>query len=187
MGRYIVRRLLWVVALLFLVRALTFVVFYVFPSSDPAALRAGRSASPSVVREIRHNLGLDKSIYVQYFRYMKGVVLHFDLGYSYQNNQDVKSQIFDRLPATISLTVGAVVVWMLMGVLVRIVSAVRSRTLLDRASMGLSLLAISAPVYWLGLVALYLFAKDIGRFPIFDGAGSYTGLTNNAGQWFGSL
>jgi peptide/nickel transport system permease protein len=187
MGRYLVRRLLWVVVLLFLVSALTFVVFYVFPSSDPAQLRAGRSASPSVVREIRENLGLDQPIYTQYYRYMKGVVTKFDLGYSYQNNQNVKAQIFERLPATISLTFGAVVVWLLVGLAVGIISAVRRRSVLDRVAMGGALLAISAPVYWLGLVSLYLFAKDIGQFPIFDGAGTYTPISENPAKWFGSL
>jgi peptide/nickel transport system permease protein len=187
MGRYIIRRLLWVIVLLFLVSALTFVIFYVFPSSDPAALRAGRSASPSVVAEIRKNLGLSDPIYLQYYHYMKGVVLHFDLGYSYQNSQDVKSQILDRLPATISLTLGAVVIWVLVGVTIGIISATRPRSVVDRVSMGGALLAISAPVYWLGLVMLYLFAKDIGQFPLFDGAGSYVPFTDNPAKWFGSL
>ena len=187
MGRYIIRRLLWVIVLLFLVSALTFVIFYVFPSSDPAALRAGRSASPSVVAEIRKNLGLSDPIYVQYFHYMKRVVFHFDLGYSYQNSQNVKSQIFDRLPATISLTFGAVIIWIVVGVGVGIISAVRRRTFVDRASMGGALLAISAPVYWLGLVSLYLFAKDIGQFPLFDGAGTYVPISQNPLHWAGSL
>src|SRR5215212_6352954 len=187
MGRYLVRRLLWVVVLLFLVSALTFVVFYVFPSSDPAQLRAGRSASPSVVREIRKNLGLDQPIYTQYYRYMKKVVTKFDFGYSYQNNQRVWPQIRERLPATVSLTVGAVIVWIVVGLGVGIISAVRRRSVLDRVAMGGALLAISAPVYWLGLVSLYLFAKDIGQFPIFDGAGTYTPISENPAKWFGSL
>jgi peptide/nickel transport system permease protein len=95
--------------------------------------------------------------------------------------------IFERLPATISLTVGAVVVWLMVGIPVGIISAIRRRSVLDRVTMGASLLAISAPVYWLGLVGLYLFANDIGKVHIFDGAGTYTGLTSDPGQWFGSL
>src|SRR5919202_4692179 len=113
MGRYVIRRLLWVVVLLFLVSLLTFVVFYSFPSADPAQLRAGRQPNPQLVEQIRHNLGLDKPWYVQYWRYMKNLVLHFDFGYSYQSNVAVRHLIFDRLPATISLTVGAAVVWLL--------------------------------------------------------------------------
>src|SRR4051795_7164052 len=100
---YIIRRLLWVVLLLFVVSALTFVIFYLFPSADPAQLRAGRQPNPQLVEQIRHQLGLDKPFYVQYWRYMKDLVLHFNLGRSYQNNIEVKTQIFQRLPATISL------------------------------------------------------------------------------------
>jgi peptide/nickel transport system permease protein len=187
MGRYIIRRLLWVILLLIIVSIVTFVIFYTLPSADPAVLRAGRSPNPQLIAHIRHTLGLDKPVYVQYFRYMKAVVLHFDFGYSYQNSQPVRTEIFQRLPATISLTVGAVIVWLLIGLPIGIISAIRSRSLLDRVTMGGALLAISSPVYWLGLVGLYLFAKDIGAFPLFDGAGTYTGLTSNPGRWFGSL
>src|SRR5213595_2391701 len=109
MGRYIIRRLLWLVLLLLLVSLITFIVFYAFPTADPAVLRAGRQPNPQLVEQIRHNLGLDRPWPVQYFDYMKRLVLHFDSGYSYQNNISVKQQIFDRLPATISLTIGAAV------------------------------------------------------------------------------
>jgi peptide/nickel transport system permease protein len=187
MGRYIIRRLLWVVVLLFVVSAVTFIIFYALPSADPAALRAGRSPSPQLIASIRHNLGLDRPIYVQYWLYMKGVVLHFNFGYSYQFSQPVKSLIFSRLPATISLTIGAVIVWLLISMPIGIISAVNSRSILDRSTMTGALLAISAPVYWLGLVSLYLFANDIGVIKIFDGAGTYTGLTSNPGRWFGSM
>ena len=187
MGRYIIRRVLWVVLLLFIVSAVTFVIFYTLPSADPAALRAGKSPSPQLIAQIRHTLGLDKSVPEQYWLYMKKLVLHFDFGYSFQDSQPVRTEILTRLPATISLTIGAVVVWLLFGLPIGIISAVRSRSFFDRASMGGALLAISAPVYWLGLVGLYVFSNDIGIVKIFDGAGTYTGITDNAGRWFGSL
>jgi peptide/nickel transport system permease protein len=184
---YIIRRVLWVIVLLFVVSALTFVIFYLLPSADPAQLRAGRQPNPQLVEEIRHNLGLDKPWYEQYVDYMKQVFLHFDFGFSFQNTISVKEQIFQRLPATISLAVGAAVLWLTTGITVGIISAVRSRSLLDRATMGAALVAISAPVYWLGLLTLYLFANDIGQFKIFQGAGSYVPLSEDPGQWFGSL
>jgi peptide/nickel transport system permease protein len=187
MGRYIIRRCLWVILLLFIVSAVTFVIFYELPSADPAALRAGKSPTPALLAQIRHTLGLDQPVYVQYWRYMKDIVLHFDFGYSFQDSQPVRTEIFDRLPATISLTAGAVVVWLLIGLPVGIISAIRRRSVSDRATMGLALLAISAPVYWLGLVALYLFSNDIGLVHVFDGAGTYTGLTEDPARWFGSL
>lgn len=185
--KYLIRRLLWVVALLFLVSALTFVIFYLLPSADPAQLRAGRQASPALVASIRHHLGLDKPWYVQYFKYMKDLVLHFDFGYSYTNNVSVRTQIFDRLPATVSLALGAAAVWLVSGIAIGTISAVRRRSLFDRATMGAALVAISAPVYWLGLVALYVFASDIGKVKVFPGAGSYVPLTQDPWKWFTSL
>ena len=184
---YIIRRLMWVVLLLFVVSALTFVVFFVLPSADPAQLRAGRQPNPELVEQIRHNLGLDRPKIVQYADYMKRVFLHFDFGYSYQNTISVKEQVFARLPATISLALGAAVVWLTIGISVGIISAIRSRSLIDRAAMGTALVAISAPVYWLGLLSLYLFSNDIGQFKIFDGAGSYVPFSENPSQWFQSL
>ncbi|UTI64536.1 ABC transporter permease [Paraconexibacter antarcticus] len=173
--------------LLLIISAITFLIFYALPSTDPAQLRAGRSGSPELIASIRHNLGLDKPIYVQYYRYVKGIVLHFDFGFSYQTDAPVRQQIVDRLPATISLTVGAVILWLTLAFPVGIVSAVKRRSLVDRAAMGGALLAISAPVYWLGLVALYLFSNDIGQFKIFDGAGTYVPISQNVGTWFSSL
>jgi peptide/nickel transport system permease protein len=187
MTKYIIRRLLWVIVLLFMVSLITFVIFYLLPSADPAQLRAGRQPSPALVASIRHQLGLDKPWYSQYFHYMKQLVLHFDFGYSYTNNVPVKQQIFSRLPATISLTVGAAIIWLVVGIAIGTISAVRRRSAFDRAAMGSALVAISAPVYWLGLLALFLFASDIGKIPIFPGAGSYVPLTQNPVHWFTSL
>ena len=187
MARYIIRRLLWVIVLLLAVSLVTFLIFYLFPSGDPAAIRAGKSPSPQTIARIRHVLGLDKPIYIQFWRYIKAIVLHFDFGYSYQNSQPVRQEIFSRLSATISLTVGAVVVWLLIGLPVGAISAIRQRSFLDRLTMGAALVAISAPVYFLGLLSLFLFSKDIGSIPIFDGSGSYTGLTASPTHWFGSL
>ncbi len=187
MTKYIIRRLLWVIVLLFMVSLITFVIFYLLPSADPAQLRAGRQPSPALVASIRHQLGLDKPWYSQYFHYMKQLVLHFDFGYSYTNNAPVRQQIFSRLPATISLTVGAAIIWLVVGITIGTISAVRRRSAFDRAAMGSALVAISAPVYWLGLLALFLFASDIGKIPIFPGAGSYVPLTQNPVHWFTSL
>ena len=84
MTGYIVRRLLWVVLALLLVSFITFLIFYLFPSADPAALRAGRN--PALIPQIRKQYGLDKPVYEQFWLYLKRLVLHFDLGTSYSNN-----------------------------------------------------------------------------------------------------
>src|SRR5579864_1188024 len=187
MGAYIVRRVLWAILLLVVVSFLTFVIFDVFPSADPASLRAGRNATPALIHQIRVNLGLNKPFYTQFWIYMKGLVEHFNLGYSYYNSESVRSEIFSRLPATISVTVGGFIVWMLIGIPVGIVSAIRPRSFLDRVLMGGSLVAISAPVYFLGLVSLFLFAQGTGQLQWFGAPGSYVPITQNFGQWFNSL
>ncbi|MBV9604746.1 MAG: ABC transporter permease [Solirubrobacterales bacterium] len=173
MLRYIFRRILWAVAMLFIVSAAIFLIFYVLPSADPAVLRAGRNAGTAQIASIRRSLGLDKPIYVQYVVYTRQVFLHFDFGYSYQYEVPVRQLILSRLPATAWLVVGGAIVWLAIGISVGIVSAVKRRSLTDRVSMTVSLAFISAPTFWLGLVTLYLFANDIGRFKVFDGQGSF--------------
>jgi peptide/nickel transport system permease protein len=187
MTGYIIRRLLWGVLLLVLVILVTFLVYFLLPSVDPAVLRAGKTPSQAVIEEIRKNLGLNHSIIVQFFDYLKGIILHLNFGYSYYYNDPVGALILNRLPATLSLTVGAAVLWIIVGIPIGIISAVKRRTFLDRAAMGAALVCVSAPVFWLGLMALFLFANDIGRFHVFLGAGSYVGLTVNPWRWFQSL
>jgi peptide/nickel transport system permease protein len=184
---YIIRRVLWGILLLILVSALTFLFFYIFPSADPAILRAGRNASPANIAHIRHELGLDKPIYTQFVDYMKGIILHFNLGYSYYSGQSVLSLIKDRLPATISLAIGAAIIWLLMGVFVGIISAIKRGSILDRTAMGTALVFVSMPTFFLGLLLLFTFANDIGKFHIFPGGGSYVGITVSPVKWFTAL
>ena len=125
MVRYIIRRLLWAALTLIIVSFVTFFIFYVLPPGDPAVLRAGHFPNPQLLVDIRHAYGFDKPFWVQYWLYMRAILLHFNFGYSYQVSQPVKTLIFDRLPATISLTVGAVVIWMSVGMTVGAISAVR--------------------------------------------------------------
>jgi peptide/nickel transport system permease protein len=187
MAAYIVRRLLWVIFLLFVVTLVTFIVFTVLPAADPAVLRAGRQPSPELVASIREQFGLDDPMIVQFFRYIADILPFiggdgFNFGYSYQSNQEVLPQILDRLPATIFLTAGAVILWLSIGIPVGMISAVKTGSLLDRFAMGLALIAISAPVYFLGLVALFLFDDSIGRFPLLPGSGAYQDATTVFGK-----
>jgi peptide/nickel transport system permease protein len=188
MAAYIVRRLIWVIFLLFVVTLVTFIVFTVLPAADPAVLRAGRQPSPELVAAIRQQFGLDDPAPVQFIRYL-GDILPFGIGgdgvnfgYSYQSNQAVLPQILDRMPATIFLTSGAVIIWLSIGIPIGMISAVKTGSLLDRLSMGIALVFISAPVYFLGLVALFLFDDSIGRFPLLPGSGAYQDATNIAGK-----
>ncbi len=173
MGPYIARRLLWMLVLLIVISFITFVIFFQLPSADPVLLRAGRNASPELVEALRVQLGLDKGFWAQYWNYFRDLFFHFDLGYSYQNNISVKQQIFDRIAATATLSIGAMFVWLAIGIPIGILAALKRGRWPDKLAMGAALVAISAPVYWLGLVSLYLFSKEIGVFPIFEGSGSY--------------
>ena len=184
MLRYITRRLVGSAALVVVVAAVVFVIFDVLPSADPAALRAGRNASPQQIENIRESLCLDDPTHVRFFDYMKGIFTPFEtcrghegpfyFGTSiFQNNEPVRGIILERLPATVFLVIGAVILWIAIAIPVGTISAIKRRSFLDRATMITTLAFISAPVFWLGLVALYLFAQDIGLIAIFPGIGSY--------------
>jgi peptide/nickel transport system permease protein len=187
MTAYVIRRVVWGIALLIIVCALTFLLFRIIPTGNPAVLRAGRDPQPHLIKEIERVLGLDKSLPAQFWDYLKNVFLHFNFGYSYYSQQSVISLIGERLPATISLTLGAAVIWVVAGLSIGIVSALKKGSIWDRGSMGIALVLISAPEFWLALLALLLFSEDIGKFKILPGAGSYVGLTSDPWKWFTSL
>jgi peptide/nickel transport system permease protein len=118
---------------------------------------------------------------------IKALVLHLDLGYSAQRHETVRALIDHRLGATVSLAAGGVVVGAAVALLVGTIAAARRRSRVDRAAMSAALVAMSAPPYWLALIALYLFSSDVGRFAILPGAGGYASLTSDPGTWFTSL
>ena len=162
MWRYIVRRLLWVVVVLLVVTSITYVVFFVMPSTDPAVTFAGKNPTPEQIEEVRRNFGLDKPVPVQYLTFIKHVFLGDQygwpgLGFSYSTRSPVKDQFFDRVLVTVQLAIGAALVWLAIGIPIGILSAIKRRTLTDRLSMGLALFFVAAPVFWLGLMGLWLF------------------------------
>src|SRR3954451_17569719 len=176
MAAYIARRLIWVVFLLFMITLITFVIFSVLPSGDPAVLRAGRQPSPQLIESIRHHFGLEKPKPVQFVNYIGDILPFlghngFYFGFSYQNQTQVLPEILSRLPNTIFLTAGAVLLWLSIGIPIGMISAVKTGSWMDRLSMGIALIFISAPVYFFGLVALFLFDDSIGRFPLLPGSG----------------
>jgi peptide/nickel transport system permease protein len=171
MGRYLIRRSLFLVLVLLIVSFLTFLIFYKLPPGDPARIAAGRRTSPDIIQQARENLGLDKPWYVQYGRFAKGLVpwpgffLNEQVYFSYNNFVPVKEQIFDRLPVTAVMAVGASVVWVLIGLPIGIMSAIKPRSVRDRAGMLFALFGVSAPVFWLGYVMLYIFWFQLDWFP----------------------
>jgi peptide/nickel transport system permease protein len=162
MWRYIVRRLLWVVVVLLVVTAITYVVFFVMPSTDPAVTFAGKNPTPEQIEEVRRNFGLDKPVPVQYLTFIKHVFLGDQygwpgLGFSYSTRSPVKDQFYGRVLVTAQLAFGAALVWLAIGIPIGILSAIKRRTLTDRLSMGIALFFVAAPVFWLGLMGLWLF------------------------------
>ena len=171
MGRYLIRRSLFLILVLVIVSFMTFLIFYKLPPGDPARIAAGRRTSPDILRQARENLGLDRPWYVQYGRFAKGLVpwpgyfLNEQVYFSYNNFVPVSEQLFDRLPVTIVLAVGASVVWVLIGLPIGIMSAIKPRSTRDRAGMLFALFGVSAPVFWLGYVMLYVFWFKLSWFP----------------------
>jgi len=171
MGRYLIRRSLFLILVMVIVSFMTFLIFYKLPPGDPARIAAGRRTSPDIVQRARENLGLDRPWYVQYGRFAKGLVpwpgyfLNEQVYFSYNNFVPVKDQLFDRLPVTVVLAVGASVVWVFIGLPIGIMSAIKPRSTRDRAGMLFALFGVSAPVFWLGYVMLYVFWFKLSWFP----------------------
>ena len=187
MATYIVRRVLWGIVTIVAVIFVTFILFRVFPTADPATLLAGKAATPQRIAYIRHELGLNHPWYVQFWYYLKGILFHFNLGYSYYTERSVLSEIGQALPATLSLTAGAVALWVIIGIPIGVLSAIKRGTIWDRAAMTAALTFVSMPIFWFGLIVIYLFAQSLGRIGLFPGPGSYVGLTSNPAKWFDSL
>jgi peptide/nickel transport system permease protein len=169
MTLYIVRRLLWTLLVVAIVLLITFVVFYLLPAGDPALRFAGKNPRPEQLAEIRHRLGLDQAWYIQFAHFLKNFVIGDKggwpgLGFTYAGGgqQSVLSLILERAPRTLFLIAGASVLWLTSGVAVGIISAVKRRSLLDRFAMGFALFGISTPVFWLGLMFLFIFWRQLG-------------------------
>lgn len=172
MINYVIRRLVWVVVILWGVSLLTFVVTYAVPA-DPARLYAGVHASADTVRSIRHQMGLDRPVYVQYLDYL-GRVARGDFGYSYHLGLPVLPAIMDRFPATAELALGGILAELLIGLPVGILAAMWRNSPFDRFILLMSLLGISAPSFWLGLILLYYLGYVWPIFPL----GGYGGIQN---------
>ncbi len=188
-ARHLLGRLAATVAMLLAVSALTFAVFYLLPSGiDPAVLRAGRDPTPARVAAARAALGLNHSVLEQFAIYLRHLVLHGDLGRSYTYDAPVGRLILARLPATAALVLGGALLWVTGAIAVGAGAAARRGRAFDRAAMGTALVLVSAPIYWLGLVALALFASDVGRFALLPGYASYPSHPlSHPGAWLGSL
>ena len=167
MLRYISRRLVWVAFVLLVITLITYLIFFLMPPTDPAVNFCGRQPTPACIAEVRHQFGLDKPVYTQFGLFVKRVFLGDQygwpgMGFSFNTRSALKPIVLDRLRVTLQLVVGAAAVWILMGVPIGILSARRPRSGFDRAAMGFALFGVSAPVFWLGLMCLFVFWFKLG-------------------------
>ncbi len=180
---YLLRRLAWAVVVLLAVTLVTFVIFYKLPSGDPALRFVGKQPTPESIAMVRHNLGLDKPFYVQYAKFLKAIVTGDKygwpgLGYSYDSSVPIREKIMEKAPRTISLIVGASILWLdLRHPHRRHLGDQAAHGIFDRVAMGFALFGISAPVFWLGLMALFLVWYKLG---LTAGTG-YTPFTRESG------
>ncbi|WP_306963390.1 ABC transporter permease [Streptomyces afghaniensis] len=199
MAAYILRRVMGAVLLLLVVSAVTFAIFFLVPrlggqTADQLATQyVGKDANPESVAAIKQNLGLDQPVYVQYWDFIKGLVVGADykfgpdathcsapcFGYSFKSHIEVWPQLEQRIPVSFSLAVGAAVIWVVTGVTTGVISALRKGKPIDRFSMFIALAGVSLPIFFTGQILLALFVYEI---PIWESI-DYVPFTQNPAEW----
>ncbi|MFZ8823843.1 MAG: ABC transporter permease [Desulfurococcales archaeon] len=160
---YIVKRSLATVPTLIGATTLIFFLIRVLPG-DPVHLLAGEQTSPEIIERLRSEFGLDKPIYIQYLLYLKSVFT-LDFGTSYRTYTPVISEILSRFPNTVILALTAMAISVFMGIAFGIIMALRAGTLLDKALLVFTSIYVSMPVFWLGLILIYIFAVQLKLLP----------------------
>ncbi|WP_120498197.1 ABC transporter permease [Kiloniella sp. EL199] len=161
---HVIRRLFEAMLILLGITIVTYMLLYLFPA-DPVRQIAGRSATPETVNNIRHQLGLDLPVYEQYWRYLTSL-LQGDFGRSYIQKTEVAQLIWSRLPASLLLMVAAISVELFLGLTMGVISAVKRNSSVDNSLMVVSFVGVSAPQFVVGILLLYVFAVQLGWFPI---------------------
>jgi peptide/nickel transport system permease protein len=193
MFRFLVRRVLGALVILLIISAVTFWLFYAVPR-DPAMLSCGKNCTKPMLEQVRHNLGIDHPIPVQYWYWLKGIFVGRDyagfghcnapcLGYSFANREPVLGTIWDRLPLTLSLALGSAVVFLIFGIGAGMIAAVRQGKWQDKLASSSSLVASSLQIYFIGYIAMYFL---VAKLDVLDNP-SYTPLTENPASWASGL
>lgn len=161
MAVYIFRRALWAIALLFAVTMTTFVIFFLIPT-EPGTIGQGRSTEQI---DLRNSLGIEGPIYQEYAQFLSRIA-HGSFGKSWSQQRDVNDLLFAAIPVTMSLVLGAAIIWLLIAVPVGVLSALRPRSLLDRVMTVVILIGVSTHPVWMGLILSYFLANKIHAFPL---------------------
>jgi peptide/nickel transport system permease protein len=186
---YLDRRFLWAVLLFVVITFVTFVIFFMAPNNPARGYCGGENAKPACLKLATERFALDKPIPIQYYRFLKRIVVERSLGTSIFTGQNVNDAIKQAAPVTASLVFGGAVLWMLIGLTVGVFSALKPRSLLDRIAMVFVLIGVSAHPVWIGLIFSYFFGFKWGITPIanysnFFGAPAGSGLPGGPWQWF---
>ncbi|VEW14420.1 Glutathione transport system permease protein gsiC [Brevibacterium casei] len=190
--RFIVSRILGALVVLLLIAAACFAIFYLMPT-NPAQLSCGKPCSPERLAEVERYLGVDQAWWKQLVDFLAGIIggrtfgkgataIHCNapcFGYSFRLRDSVTALVLDRLPVTLSLTLGAAVLWAIGGIAAGLLAALKRGTFTDSAVMGAAITGISAPTYLLGLLGVLLFGFVLNVLPI----GGYVPLTENPALW----
>src|SRR5436190_9928022 len=188
MVTFVVRRLLGLVAVMFALSVIVFLIFFATPGVDPARQMAGRNPNPQTIALIKHEFGLDRSLPVQYGLMMKRMFVTRDL-ISYGSHTKVIPEIAAAAPVTFSLVIGAALIWVVFSILTGVAAAVFRGTILDPILMIIALIGISMPVFWLGEVVNLLTQSRLHGFFLFSWVPplGYTPLTQDPFMWFKQL
>jgi peptide/nickel transport system permease protein len=176
--RFVIRRILAMLVVMIVISIVTFLLFEAIPNGNPAFRLAGRTATAAEIHQIEVKYGFDKPIFVQYARTMKNIFT--GQAYSYTQGFNVLDEVRAGLPATISLALGAGIIWLLISIVVGTLAAVRAGRYTDRVLTVLAMAGVSFPPFFLGAVLLYFLGYKAGIFPL----QGYVKLTQNPVQWF---
>ena len=183
---YLMRRILTGIIVIWLVSSVAFFLFFARPVQTVARQLAGRAATPQVINEVITNLGLNQPIMTQYWHFINNL-LHFNLGFSYFTGESVNTMLKQDLPPTVSLVIGATVLWLLFGLTVGIISATRARSFFDRFTSVGVLVGLSMPTFVVGeLLILVVFQPLYSHGFTWINTG-YSGITSGIGPFFGHM
>ncbi len=169
MGKYVIKRLLYMIPVLFGVAFLVFGILSMTPG-DPGSIILGITADPKDVAALNAQFGYDRPFLIRFFNYIGDIVFHFDLGTSYQSREPVVNDIVARFPNTFVLTVLSISLSAVIGVSLGIISAVRQYSVLDHVCVITALVFASVPGFWLGLMLMLIFALHLGLLPSYGAA-----------------
>ncbi|MEV6012651.1 ABC transporter permease [Streptomyces sp. NPDC051976] len=204
MAAYIIRRVFAAVILLLVVSAVTFAIFFLVPrlggqtTTQLATQYVGKDANPASILAVKKNLGFDLPLYEQYWHFLKALFVGADykfgpdathcnapcFGYSFKSHVEVWPQLKDRIPVTFSMAIGAAVIWLISGVAIGVVSALKRGTIFDRLSMTVALTGVSLPIFFTGILALSVFTVT---WPVWSNGVNYVPFTQNPADWAWNL